>query len=158
MIIKKQGDEYFTLEDPEGSISLSLPGYIILFADNLQQMFRNSRNLDYKALPRVFHNIDVIRGAAECYTDGVANKQKVIQKINDPQFLIKYEIKEEQKKLLVDLIKNNNFTPPNIRQQLFIHGFSRVADELHFSEPRPELLKTCEIFWGFIRAIREESL
>lgn len=149
---------YFELEDPEGSVSFNLPGCISLITDNYHQLFKNTRNLVYTQLPGYYSSPDKLYKDAECYTEGITNKQKFLKQIHDPGFCQKHGLTTENKKFLSELIAKSKHAPPTIIKQLFMNGYGRIADLLEFSDPRPELIITCELFWEFIKSIRAVSL
>lgn len=159
MIINKinpDGD-IFTLEEPGGFISFTLPGYICLIINDppMQQMFRNSRNLNYMQLQKIYPTIDKVYEDAECYKEGVTNKSKFLQVIHSTAFIKKHALSSADLKALEEFIlrANKKFFPPIIVQQLRIKGYGRLADDIAFSDPCPELEQTCKLFWQFIQAV-----
>jgi len=131
---------------------------IVLVTENCVQMFRNPRKSTYKALPRLFPDISKIYDSAECYTEGVTNKDKFLRRLDDLEFIKSHNITEDQKRFLYEFIRRSDLPPPAIRQQLYMRKLSHIADAIDFSDHKPELIATCEIFWNFIEAIREKNL
>lgn len=154
MDIKKLDDRYFELTDPDGSVSFNLPGYISLIVGPLHQLFRNARSLEAIHLPSVYLSLDRIKKDAECYTEGITNKEKFLKTIYSPEFIKKHNLKPEDQTILKDYITKTKHAPPTVVQQLYMKGFSRIADEIDFIDPLPELEKTCEIFWQFVRNLK----
>lgn len=155
MDIKKRDDRYFTFTDPEGSVSFNLPGYISLVVEGyLHQLFNNPRNLEYTHLASVYRTIDRVRQDAECYTEGITNKEKFLKAIYDPRFVTKHDLKPEEQTVLKDYISKTKHSPPTVIQQLYMKGFSRIADDINFTDPLPELERTCEVFLQFIRDLK----
>jgi len=156
--IKKLDDRYFELTDPDGFVSFNLPGYISLVVEGyLYQLFKNPRNLECVHLASVYQTIDRVRQDAECYIEGVTNKEKFLKSINDEKFLKKHNLKPEDQTILKDFIQKSNHAPPTIVQQLYMKGYGKVADDLDFADHMPELEKTCEIFWQFVRNLKHAT-
>jgi len=155
--IKKLDDRYFELSDPDGFVSFNLPGYISLVVGPLHQLFRNTRNLECTHLSSVYQTIGRVMQDAECYTEGVTNKEKFLKSINNELILKKHNLKPEDQTILKDFILKSNHAPPTIVQQLYMKGYGKVVDDLDFSDPMPELEKTCEIFWQFVRNLKHAT-
>lgn len=154
MDIKKLDDRYFELMDPDGSVSFNLPGYISLIVGPLHQLFKNPRSLEAVHLPSVYVSLDRVKQDAECYTEGITNKEMFLKKVHDQEFIKKHNLKTEDQKFLKEFILNTCHKPPTIVQQLYMKGYSRIADDMDFADPMPELEKSCEIFWQFVKNLK----
>lgn len=148
------GGTYFSVEDPEFTVSFSMFGRITLASDDLMQSFRNPADLGYKHLPRMFPSLEKVIESAEVYKEGITNKEKFLKVIGDAKFRCRYNISEFELKQLNDFIKTSRAAPPTVRMQLFMKGFGRISEVIDFEDPRPELLRTCGLFWEFIKASR----
>lgn len=156
MIIKKLDDSYFELTDPEGSVSFTLPGYISLVVEGyLHQLFRNPRNLEYIHLPSAFPTLGKVLMAAECYTEGIADKGKILKALDDPELLKKHNLKPKDQTILKDYFLSTTHAPPTITQQLYMKGYGHVADDLDFTSHMPALERTCEVFLEFVRNLKQ---
>jgi hypothetical protein len=155
LIVKKQDKEgkYFTSEDPEMSVSFNLPGYITFFAPPLHQLFRNPQNTAYRQLKHKYPTAQSMYGDAECYADGIINKERFLKTINNPAFLKRYNLGEGDKQSLIEFITNINCSYKSAREQLFIKGYGHIADFIDFSDPTLELIRSCELFLKFIDAL-----
>lgn len=157
MDIKKLDDKCFELTDPDGSVSFNLPGYIVLITGAFNQLFRNTRNLEYTHLSSVYQTVDRVMQDAECYTEGVTNKEKFLKAIKNPAFLEKHNIKEADQEFLRQFIIKTKHTPPAIVQQLYMRGYGNVVDDIDFADPTEELKETCEIFFQFVRHVKQQT-
>lgn len=160
MLVKKLGDagKYFTLEDPEGTVSFLLPDSISLRIEDLHQLFKNPRGLNYRQLPLVFNSMERVMDAAVCYTEGITNPQKFIKIVTDTEFCRKHNLTKEDQCFLKDFITKTRLKPPSVVQQLYMKGYKRIADDMDFSDPTPELNMTCKVFLEFIEKVREQNL
>lgn len=160
MLVKKLGDEgkYFRLEEPEGSVSFLLAGHISLWTNDLHQLFKNPRGLNYRQISQTINSMGKAAEAAVCYTEGITNKQKFIKTVTDPEFCRKHSLTKEDQCFLKDFIEKTRLKPPSVVQQLYMKGYKQIADDMDFSDPTPELNMTCKVFLEFIEKIKELNL
>ena len=141
---------FFRIEDHSASVSFNLQGYIILEVDSLQQLFKNPRMTTYTHLSSAYPSLDSVYQAAECYTEGITNKQKFLEIIHNPVFAKANSLSVENQRYLKEFILRSKHRPPTVVQQLYMNGYSRIADLIDFSDRRPELERTCHLFWEFV--------
>jgi hypothetical protein len=155
LIVKKQDKEgnYFTSEDPEMSVSFNLPGYITFFAAPLYQLFRNPQNITYRQLKHKYPTAESMHKDAECYAEGVINKERFLKTINNPAFLKRYNLGEHDRQSLTEFITSLDCSYKSARERLFINGYGHIADFIDFSDPTSELIRSCELFLKFIDAL-----
>lgn len=152
MIIKKDAaGRYFTVEDPEISVSFNLPGYITLFAPPYYQLFKNTKKITYRALKSSYPTPQSLYKDAGCYAEGVINKNRFLKTINNPDFLKRHQLTANDNRILAGFIEKLDCSYKAARERLFVQGYGHIADDIDFSDPTPELEASCKIFWEFIQ-------
>lgn len=94
------------------------------------------------------------------YTEGETNKEAFTAEIK--RLTREGKISAEDEKCLIAFINKTNYNPITVGKQLMILGFAHIVDEINFSVPQIELIKTCEGFRKFLlnlpQHLRETTL
>jgi len=146
------------LDGSHFSVYFNLSGMIVMTGDLGLQWFSNTSDCPPERLHRYLKDEASIYKAAQHHKEGVTNKVKFMREIHRLVDDKKYDLTEQDRRILYHFIQTTDLHPEPTKRQLIARGYERIIDGIQFEDPNPELISTCNAMSKFIEYLKTAKI